>query len=153
MIRYKSGDLLKEDVEGLVNPVNCYGTMGKGLAFQFKQAFFDNFLAYADECGKHRMKLGQMFVFETGRFVNPKYIINFPTKWHWRNPSRLEDIELGLVSLVKEVKARKIQSIAIPPLGCGLGGLRWEEVSPQIEIAFREFRSNPDVDIVIFSPQ
>ena len=90
-----------------------------------------------------------MFVFETGRLTNPRYIINFPTKRHWRGKSRIEDIERGLTALVQEIRARNIRSIAIPPLGSGLGGLDWSQVRQRIEAALKELS---DVRIIVFEP-
>ena len=98
MIEYKTGDILAEDVEALVNSVNCVGVMGRGIALQFKKAFPDNFKAYASACTREKVQPGRMFVFETGYLTGPRYIINFPTKRHWRGKSRLEDIEAGLVA-------------------------------------------------------
>src|SRR4029078_4298450 len=123
MIEYKTGDILSEDAEALVNTVNCVGVMGRGVALQFKNAWPDNFRSYAAACSRNEVQPGRMFVFDTGRSGNPRYIINFPTKRHWRGKSRLEDIEAGLDALVAEIRTRKIQSVAIPPLGAGLGGL------------------------------
>ena len=128
MIEYKTGDLFKEDVEALVNSVNCVGIMGRGIALQFKRAFPENFKAYAEACRRTEVQPGRMFVFETGELANPHYIINFPTKRHWRGKSRMEDIESGLEALASEVKERNIRSIALPPLGSDLGGLNWADV-------------------------
>ncbi|MHB1753796.1 MAG: macro domain-containing protein, partial [Acidiferrobacter sp.] len=121
MIRYMQGDILKADTEALVNTVNCVGVMGRGIALQFKQAFPANFQAYARACQQGVVQLGQMFVFEVDALTGPRYLINFPTKRHWRGKSRMEDIEAGLTALVAEIRARHIRSIAIPPLGSGLG--------------------------------
>ena len=120
--------MIEADVEALVNTVNCVGFMGKGIALQFKRAFPDNFTAYERACKADDVEPGKMCVYETRRLVNPKYIINFPTKRHWRGKSRIEDIESGLRALVSEVKRLGIQSIAVPPLGCGNGGLEWSTV-------------------------
>ena len=150
MIVYKTGDILSEDVEALVNTVNCVGIMGRGIALQFKNAYPDNFRAYAAACKRKEVQPGKMFVFETGRLVNPRYLINFPTKRHWRGKSRMEDIESGLVALVEVIRSRDIRSIAIPPLGSGLGGLCWSEVRPRIEAALGEFK---ELKAVIFEPR
>jgi O-acetyl-ADP-ribose deacetylase (regulator of RNase III) len=149
MITYKTGDLLTEDVEALVNSVNCVGVMGRGIALQFKNMFPSNFKAYAAACARNEVQPGQMFVFDTGQLTHPRYIINFPTKRHWRGKSRMEDIETGLVALAAEIKSRNIQSIAIPPLGSGLGGLDWQEVRPRIEAALQDL---PDRRIVVYEP-
>jgi O-acetyl-ADP-ribose deacetylase (regulator of RNase III) len=149
MIEYKTGDLLAEDTEALVNTVNCVGIMGRGVALQFKRAWPENFKAYAAACRRDEVQPGRMFVFETGRLTPPRTIINFPTKRHWRGRSRIEDIEAGLEALVAEVRRRGIGSIAIPPLGAGLGGLEWDEVRVRIERAMKDL---PDVRVVVFEP-
>lgn len=149
MIQYTQGDILQAEVEALVNTVNCVGVMGRGIALLFKKAFPDNFKAYAAACKRGEVLPGRMFVFETGRLIQPYYIINFPTKRHWRGKSRIEDIESGLAALVKEIQLRNIRSIAIPPLGSGLGGLDWNEVRPRIE---RAMTALPDVKVLIFEP-
>lgn len=149
MIEYRIGDILNADAEALVNTVNCVGIMGRGIALQFKNAYPENFKAYAAACRREEVRPGRMFVFETGTLTNPKYIINFPTKRHWRGKSRMEDIEAGLAALVHEVHVREIRSIAIPPLGSGLGGLDWPDVRERIEAALRGFN---DVDMIVFEP-
>ena len=149
MIKLTQGNMLEADVEALVNTVNCVGIMGKGIALQFKQAFRDNFHAYANACRKGEVKPGRMFIFPTNRMFNPKYIINFPTKRHWKEKSKLEYIEQGLNALVVEVRRLRIKTIAIPPLGCGYGGLRWPEVRNLIETAFDQL---PDVQLLLFEP-
>lgn len=150
MIEYKTGDLLKADAEALVNTVNCVGIMGRGVALQFKNEFPANFKAYAAACEREEVQPGRMFVFETRTLTNPKFIINFPTKRHWRGKSRMEDIDAGLRALVGEVSALGIKSIAIPPLGSGLGGLDWAEVRPRIVEALRGFN---DLHVLIFEPK
>ncbi len=149
MIRFKTGDMFAEDAEALVNTVNCVGVMGRGIALQFKRAFPSNFKAYAAHCKRGEMKPGRVFVFETGSGVPPRYIINFPSKRHWRGKSRLEDIESGLRSLVEEIRKRDIRSVAIPPLGSGLGGLDWSLVRARILQAFEDLE---DIDVVVFEP-
>ncbi len=106
MIQYKTGDIIAEDVEALVNTVNCVGIMGRGIALQFKNAFPDNFKAYEAACRRGEVQPGHMFVFETDQLTNPRLIINFPTKRHWRGKSRIEDIEAGLEALVHEIRSR-----------------------------------------------
>lgn len=146
----RTGDILNADVEALVNTVNCVGIMGRGIALQFKNMFPENFEAYAAACARDEVQPGKMFIFETGHLTNPRFIINFPTKRHWRGKSRIEDIQAGLRSLVTEVRQRGIKSIAIPPLGSGLGGLEWSEVKPLILSAAEEL---PDVDVEIYEPR
>ena len=148
MIEYKTGDIIAEDAEALVNTVNCVGVMGRGIALQFKKAFPENFKSYAAACKRNEVQPGRMFVFETGQMY-PRYIINFPTKRHWRGKSRMEDIDAGLTALAKEIRARNIQSIALPPLGSGLGGLAWSKVRPRIESMLRGFN---DLKVVLFEP-
>jgi O-acetyl-ADP-ribose deacetylase (regulator of RNase III) len=123
--------------------------MGRGIAAQFKRAFPKNFSVYEAACKRHEVQPGRMLVVETGQLAAPRYIVNFPTKRHWRGDSRLEDIEAGLLALVSEVKRREIRSIAIPPLGCGLGGLAWSTVRPLIE---RAFEALPTVRVLLFEP-
>ena len=149
MIRFKTGDILAEDAEALVNTVNCVGVMGRGIALQFKKAFPENFRAYAAACKRGEVHPGRMFVFETGALTNPRFIVNFPTKRHWRADSRIEDIDAGLADLARVVRERGIRSIAVPPLGSGLGGLDWRKVRPRIEAALRGFN---DLDTVVFEP-
>jgi O-acetyl-ADP-ribose deacetylase (regulator of RNase III) len=149
MIEYQTGDILQADAEALVNTVNCVGIMGRGVALQFKKAYPKNFKAYEAACARNEIQPGRMFVFETGQFTNPKYIINFPTKRHWRGKSRIEDIESGLRALVEEIQARRIRSVALPPLGSGLGGLDWREVRPRIEAALGKLES---LRVTIFEP-
>ncbi|HEY3936737.1 MAG TPA: macro domain-containing protein [Bryobacteraceae bacterium] len=150
MIEYKTGDILAEPAEALVNTVNCVGIMGRGIALQFKNAFPDNFKAYEQACDRHEVQPGRMFVFETHNLNGLRYIINFPTKRHWRGKSRMEDIEAGLKALVTEIKSRDIHSIAIPPLGSGLGGLDWTDVSPRIEHALGGIE---DLKVIVYEPK
>ncbi len=149
MIELTQGDILKADVEALVNTVNCVGVMGRGIALQFRKAFPENFNVYKKACKNGEVKPGKMFVYDLNRISNPHFIINFPSKRHWRNKSYLEDIELGLQDLIKFIQEQKIHSIAIPPLGCGLGGLNWSDVRPRIIEAFETL---PDVKVLLFEP-
>ena len=149
MIKFTTGDILVADVEALVNSVNCVGIMGRGIALQFKNAFPGNFKAYEAACARQAVQPGRMFVFETGTMTNPKYIINFPTKRHWRGKSRMDDIETGLKALVGEIETRNIRSIALPPLGSGLGGLRWADVRTRIEAALRDLNG---VEVLVYEP-
>ncbi|MBP7461590.1 MAG: macro domain-containing protein [Candidatus Delongbacteria bacterium] len=150
MIVYKIGDLLSEDVEALVNTVNCVGIMGRGIALQFKKHFPDNYKVYEKACKQEDVVPGKMFVYETGNLTNPKYIVNFPTKRHWRGVSRYEDIDSGLEDLIHVIKKYSIKSIALPPLGCGLGGLDWNKVRKRIEFFLAGFT---DIDITVFEPK
>ncbi|MFB6285663.1 MAG: macro domain-containing protein [Candidatus Bipolaricaulia bacterium] len=153
MIEYETGDILEADVQALVNTVNCVGVMGKGVALQFKLKFPENFRAYEKVCNQDELEPGRVFVFDRGELFEgdqgPQYIINFPTKTHWRKPSKLEYIEQGMDALVEEVQQRKIESIAIPPLGCGNGGLDWEDVEAIIE---RHMEVLSDVRVVLYPP-
>ncbi|WP_243290294.1 macro domain-containing protein [Bacillus sp. FJAT-47783] len=149
MIILKQGNLLTDEVEALVNTVNCVGVMGKGIALQFKQAYPEMFTEYQKACRKEEVQPGKMHVFETKSLFNPKFIINFPTKRHWKNKSRMDDIESGLAALIKVVKELEIKSIALPPLGCGNGGLKWSDVRPKIESAFEQI---PNVEVHLYEP-
>jgi O-acetyl-ADP-ribose deacetylase (regulator of RNase III) len=149
MLEFTTGNLLNANTEALVNTVNCVGVAGRGIALAFREAFPENFQAYVQACKRMELQPGQMQVFRTGHLSHPKFIINFPTKRHWKGKSRLEDIEMGLVALVKQVQALQIKSIAIPPLGCGLGGLEWAVVRPLIEQAFAGLS---EVQVLIFEP-
>ena len=150
MIEHAAGNLLEADAEALVNTVNCVGHMGKGIALQFKQAFPDNFKAYARAVKAGEVVPGRMFIFETGMMMNPRYIINFPTKRHWRGKSRIGDIKTGLEALVHDLQRLEIHSIAVPPLGCGNGGLEWSVVRPMIEAALA---AAPEVVVLLFAPR
>jgi O-acetyl-ADP-ribose deacetylase (regulator of RNase III) len=132
MIEDARGNLLLADAEALVNTVNTVGYMGKGIALQFKQAYPQNFQAYAQAVKRGDMEPGRVLVYPTGFVTHPRFIINLPTKRHWRARSRIEDIESGLKALVEEIRRLGIRSIAIPPLGCGNGGLDWSDVRPRI---------------------
>lgn len=150
MIIEAQGNLLNANVEAIVNTVNCVGVMGKGLALAFKQAYPTNFAQYKEACNVGKVKPGEMFITKINKTTNSKYIINFPTKRHWREKSYLVDVELGLVALVAKVKELEINSIAIPALGCGLGGLDWQIVKPLIINAFSIL---PDVEVMLFAPK
>src|SRR5712671_638386 len=146
MTELTRGNILKAEAEALVNTVNCGGFMGKGIALQFKKAYPENFDAYHKACAAGEVQPGRMFIFDLRSMLNPKYIVNFPTKRDWRSNSRYEDIESGLKALVEQVRRRGIRSIAVPPLGCGLGGLDWRTVRPMIEGAFM---SLPEVHVLL----
>lgn len=147
MIEFTTGDILTADTDAIVNTVNCVGIMGRGLALQFKNAFPANCKAYVAACRRGEVRPGKMFVFETHAITGPKYIINFPTKRHWRDKSRMDDIDSGMVALADEIRTLNIRSIAIPPLGSGLGGLNWADVRPRVIDTFRSF---DDLRVVVF---
>lgn len=149
MIELISGNLLQADVEALVNTVNTVGVMGKGIALQFRQAYPENYKLYRAACKKGEVQIGKMLVVPVNSQVNPRYIINFPTKQHWKNKSRLEDIEAGLLALVAVVREKQIRSLAIPALGCKNGGLAWADVRPRIEAALNELS---DVHVLLYPP-
>ena len=146
-IEQGTGNLLRADVDALVNTVNSQGVMGKGLALQFKKAFPEAFKSYEQACKAGEVVPGRMHVVH--RLTAPRFIINFPTKRHWRNRSKLEYISDGLEDLVKTIRELGILSIAIPPLGCGHGGLDWEDVRSLIE---RALASIPEVRALVFAP-
>ena len=133
MIRFTQGNLLEARAEALVNTVNTVGVMGKGIALMFKERFVENFRRYAAACKAGEVRVGKMFVTETGELDGPRWVINFPTKQHWRAPSRLEWVEEGLRDLRRFLVEHQVRSVAIPPLGAGNGGLDWARVRPKIE--------------------
>lgn len=149
MISFTKGNLLDADVEALVNTVNEVGVMGRGIALMFKEAFPDNFKLYAAACKKGEVKVGSMFVTRRDQLVGPKWIVNFPTKTHWRAKTKIEWIKAGLVELRKFIEENSIKSIAIPPLGSGNGGLDWVNVRPHIVQAMKGL---DDVEIIVFEP-
>lgn len=150
MIKETKGNLLEAETEAIVNAVNCVGVMGKGLALQFRKKFSaDYFEDYKRACQNGELQIGKVHVYSLKSETNPKYIINFPTKDHWRGQSKIEYIECGLEDLKIKIGKCKIESIAIPALGCGLGGLDWEKVRSLIESAFADL---PDVEVLLFSP-
>jgi len=149
-VQIKRGDLLRQETDAIVNTVNCVGVMGKGIALQFKHRWPQNFKEYEYACKRGAIEPGRVFVFDAGGLVKPHFIINFPTKRHWREKSRIEYIEAGLKDLVSEVRRLGIQSIAIPPLGCGNGGLRWTIVRDRI---IEAFKAVPHVAVSIFEPK
>ena len=148
MIEFRTSDIFASEAEAIVNTVNCVGIMGLGLALQFKNKYPVNFRAYQQACRKRLVKPGKMFVFATKKPF-PKWIINFPTKRHWLENSYMEDIELGLIDLVNVIQEKNIQSIAIPPLGAGLGGLEWSQVCVRIEHALSHLEN---VKILVYEP-
>lgn len=149
MMKFTQGNLLEAPAEALVNTVNTVGVMGKGIALMFKEAFPRNFRAYEDACEQKEISVGRMFVTETSSLEGPRWIINFPTKQHWRQPSKLEWIVEGLNDLRRVIQDRNIRSIALPPLGAGNGGLDWSEVRPEVQRILGDLQ---DVDILVYEP-
>lgn len=149
MIELRKGNLLEAEAEALVNTVNTAGIMGKGIALQFRKRFPAMHEAYRKACAAGEVQPGRMHVYERREMFGPRYLINFPTKRHWKERARIEDIEGGLKSLAEEIQSRGIQSIAIPALGCGLGGLSWADVFPRIRKALERI---PDVLALVYQP-
>jgi O-acetyl-ADP-ribose deacetylase (regulator of RNase III) len=149
MIRFTRGNLLEADVEALVNTVNTVGVMGKGIALMVKEAFPENFREYAVACKRGEVEVGRMFVTQRPGLEGPRWILNFPTKRHWRHSSRIEWIEEGLADLRRVILEKGIRSVAVPPLGCGHGGLPWLEVRVLIE---RELGNLEGVEVVVYEP-
>ncbi|WP_244423880.1 macro domain-containing protein [Phyllobacterium sp. YR531] len=149
MITFTQGNLLDSDAEALVNTVNTVGVMGKGVALMFKEAYPENYKRYEAACRAKEVRVGKMFVTHRDAFIGPKWIINFPTKAHWRYPSKIEWVEQGLDDLKAVVISNHIRSIALPPLGAGNGGLEWEEVR---ELIVNKLSELPDVQVIIYEP-
>lgn len=149
MISQSQGNLLQADVDALVNTVNTVGVMGKGIALQFKRAFPAMFKEYARAAKSGELRLGSMHVWPTGQLTGPRFVINFPTKGHWKSSSRLADIEHGLDDLVRVIREEGITSVAVPPLGCGNGGLDWSVVEPLIRSKLGPL---DDVQVLLFPP-
>jgi O-acetyl-ADP-ribose deacetylase (regulator of RNase III) len=150
VIHTAHGNLLKAPVEALVNTVNTEGVMGKGIALQFKRVYPEMFKAYASACKAGQVRLGEMWVWQTGALEGPRLVVNFPTKGHWKTRSRLADIEAGLVDLVQVIDRYHVRSIAVPPLGCGNGGLAWSVVRPIIETSLAPLDG---VDVHLYAPE
>jgi O-acetyl-ADP-ribose deacetylase (regulator of RNase III) len=150
MITYQTGNILHDQADAIINTVNTVGVMGKGLALQFKKAFPNNFKVYKKACDDKTLVTGQVLSVSLESMNAPFYIINFPTKDHWKGKSKLEYIEQGLESLKAEVKRLDLKSVAIPALGSGLGGLSWQEVDQLIQTSLAEL---PDVQWHVYPPQ
>ena len=148
MIKFLQGNLLDAPTQALVNTVNTVGVMGKGIALMFKEAFPGNFRAYEEAARRKDVQIGRMFVTENQMLDGPQWLVNFPTKKHWRHPSKLEWVREGLVDLRRVIEEKKIRSIALPPLGCGNGGLDWSDVRPEIERSLGDL----DLDVWVFEP-
>lgn len=149
MISFEKNNILHVKAEALVNSVNLTGVMGKGIALAFRETFPENYKLYRKACEEKEIDIGKIFVTETDQFF-PKYIINFPTKKHWRLPSKYEWIEAGLISLKEWLRKNEIRSIAIPPLGSGNGKLDWVHVKVMIQNAMKEFENR--LDIIVIEP-
>jgi O-acetyl-ADP-ribose deacetylase (regulator of RNase III)/uncharacterized protein YwgA len=148
MIKYTKGNILSANTEAIINSVNTAGVMGKGVALAYKKAYPDNFVFYEKVCKEKKFDVGQILVFRTGKLL-PKFIINFPTKKHWRNPSKIQWIESGLDELVKQIEVLEIKSIAIPPLGSGNGKLDWNQVRNLIHSKLENLRN---CEVVVYEP-
>lgn len=151
MYEMRKGDLLANtEVEAIVNTVNIVGVMGKGIALQFKKKYPQMFHKYKMDCEQGLLAPGKMHIFDLGEGQKPRYIINFPTKRHWRDKSLLEDIKSGLIALVIELQKLNIKSIAIPALGCKNGGLEWGQVRPFLQGTFKIY---DEIKAIIYEPQ
>lgn len=149
MITFTTGNLLESKVDALVNTVNTVGVMGKGIALMFKDRFPKNFKEYSEACKSKNIRVGSMFVTETNELAGPRWIINFPTKQHWRSPSKLEWIKSGLEDLRRVIAEKGIRSVAIPPLGAGNGGLPWEVVRSEIVSCLNDIK---DLEVIVYEP-
>ena len=147
-MRFISGNLFESNAEAIVNTVNTVGVMGKGVALQFKERYPTNFLLYESACKRGEVQIGKMFITSTGGLINPKWIINFPTKRHWKHKSSYGFIETGLNDLIGQIEHLNIQSIAIPPLGAGHGGLDWEKVRNIIQAKLEHL----NIEIIVYEP-
>lgn len=148
-MRFTTGNLLEAKVAALVNTVNTVGVMGKGLALMFKERFPENYTAYVKACRAEEVQTGQMFVFPVEKKSGLQWIVNFPTKQHWRLPTKIEWVRDGLVALRDTIQDKQISSIALPPLGCGNGGLQWSVVRPLVEEVLSGLRA---VEILVYEP-
>lgn len=149
MIHYQTGNLLESSAQALVNTVNTLGVMGKGIALQFKNMFPSNYKLYVKACENKEVVIGKLFITEEEALLaGKKIIINFPTKTNWRLPSEYAYIESGMEDLVRVIKERNIQSIAIPPLGAGNGGLDWDKVKSILH----HYLSALDCEIYVYEP-
>ncbi len=146
MVTFVKGDIFKSPAQVLTNTVNCVGVMGKGVALEFKNRYPKMFGDYKSKCDLGEVKPGQPYLWED----DSAQVLNFPTKRHWRDGSLLQDIEDGLKHLASSYEKLGIQSIAMPALGCGLGGLKWSEVQPLI---VKYLGNIPDLDVYVYEPQ
>lgn len=149
MMKFLQGNLLEAPVEAIVNTVNTVGVMGKGIALMFKEAYPLNFKLYEEACKRKEVRIGHMFVTETHELDGPRWIINFPTKQHWRQPTKLQWVIGGLADLHRVIEEKGIRSVAVPPLGCGNGGLDWADVRAAIDHALGGLK---DVEVLVYEP-
>lgn len=149
MLHFSHGNLLHAETEAVVNTVNTVGVMGKGIALAFREAYPENFRAYEAACRAGELQVGRMFVTENRSLLGPRWIINFPTKKHWRHPSKLEWVREGLTNLRGVIQELSIRSIALPPLGCGEGGLDWQNVRSLIEETLGDLS---EVEVAAYEP-
>jgi O-acetyl-ADP-ribose deacetylase (regulator of RNase III) len=149
MLKYTHGDLLQAPTEALVNTVNEVGVMGKGIALVFRKAYPENYRIYEAACRAGEVRVGTMLTTRERDASGERWIINFPTKKHWRNPSKMEWVRDGLKDLVRVIREKNIRSIAVPALGCGNGGLEWSQVRREIELALGELS---DVEVLVYEP-
>lgn len=149
MLHFTRGNLLEAQVEAIVNTVNTVGVMGKGIALQVKEAYPEVDAAYRAACERGEVQIGRMHVVPTQALQGPRFVINFPTKKHWRNPSKLEYIVAGLEHLKGVLQGLGVRSVALPPLGCGSGGLEWPEVKDAIVAALGDLAG---IDLYVFEP-
>lgn len=149
MVHFTSGNLLDAQAEAIINTVNTVGVMGKGIALMFKERFPENFEAYAAACKAGEVRVGEMFVTQGVELGGPRWIINFPTKKHWRYPTKLEWLKDGLVALKNFLVENNVKSVAVPPLGCGNGGLDWQVVRPLIKASLSEL---DNVEVLVYEP-
>ena len=143
MLKYVEGDLFYSPAQVLVNTVNTVGVMGKGIALEFKKRYPEMFLHYKEECDKHKLVIGKLMLW----YEPDHWILQFPTKEHWRNPSKMEYIEKGLMTFVRKYADYNISSVAFPKLGCGNGELNWNEVKPLME----KYLKDLPIDVFIYA--
>jgi O-acetyl-ADP-ribose deacetylase (regulator of RNase III) len=146
MITFRTGDIFKSNAQVITNTVNCVGVMGKGLALSFKERFPELFNDYVIRCEKHEVKPGKPYLWEN----DETQVLNFPTKRHWKENSKLEDVEEGLKFLAENYIKMGINSVALPPLGCGLGGLNWNDVKNLIN---KHLGQIDDLDVYVYEPE
>jgi len=151
MIRFVEGNIFEADTQAIVNPVNCVGVMGKGLAKKFAEFYPDMNEEYKKACEEKKLKPGKLFVWVIDTYKEVLYIFNLPTKDHWKNPSKMEYIRKGISELIRIMDEHEVHSVAIPALGCGLGGLKWDAVSKEI---IRQFQKKaPDKEVWLYPPR